>query len=242
MVTGTGSGTGVKKRTAAAWCLVLLLMLGLAACGVPDDMGSGAGLGQADLLASIVNDRKHLLAGSLAYTPNVSMSVGGRLTYDVILTARGEKSSHRTAQTALETRVFRVGGWQGAGLSADSPDVKVVSQSRNQPIAAPGDTAGWQWSVSATEPGDYDLALTVITFQGRTDRALETLHPPITVHLKVYDTWSHRFTSMRNWLYTAAGIAGALAGIYALRAPLTEIVRGRREARKQRHEGRDGYM
>ncbi|MGW2568957.1 hypothetical protein [Streptomyces sp. NPDC001537] len=48
-----------------------------------------------------------------------------------------------------------------------------------------GDTAEWRWSVSA---GDYELALVVTTFQGDTDRALETLHPPITVHLTVHNT------------------------------------------------------
>ncbi|MGW3118827.1 hypothetical protein ACWDBW_17080 [Streptomyces sp. NPDC001107] len=233
----------MRTRTATAWCLLLLLTLGLAACGVPSESGSGAGLSQAALEASIRNDRKHLFDGSLTYTPDVSMSVGGHLTYAVILTARGEKSSRRVAQAALETRVFRVGGWQGAGLSADDPDVKTVLHGpKRHAIAAPGETAQWQWGVSADEPGAYDLALTVITYQGETNRALETLDPPIKIRLKVYNTWSHRFTSMRNWLYTAAGIAGALVGIYALRAPLTELVQGRREARKQRHENRDGYM
>ncbi|MEV6944816.1 hypothetical protein AB0N07_22970 [Streptomyces sp. NPDC051172] len=235
----------MRTRIAAAWCLLLLLTLGLAACGgVPRESGSGAGLGQAALEASIRNDRKHLFDGSLTYTPDISMSVGGRLTYAVVLTARGEKSSRRAAQAALETRVLRVGGWQGAGLSADDPEVKTVLHGpEKQPIVAPGENAQWQWSVSADEPGDYDLALTVITYQGNTNRALETLDPPISVHLKVYNTWSHRFSAMRNWLYTAAGIAGALVGIYALRAPLTELVQGRREARKQqRDENRDGYM
>ena len=238
----------MRTRIAAAWCLLLLLTLGLAACGVPSESGAGAGLSQAALEASIRNDRKHLFDASLTYTPDISMSVGGRLTYAVVLTARGEKSSHRTAQTALETRVFRVGGWQGAGLSADGPDVKTVlhGSPQRQAIDAPGENAQWQWSVSADEPGDYDLALTVITYQGETNRALETLSPPIKVHLKVYNTWSHRFTSMRNWLYTAAGISGALIGVYALRAPLTELVQGRREARQRRDENRDedrdGYM
>ncbi|MER6419906.1 hypothetical protein [Streptomyces sp. NPDC001137] len=233
----------MRTRIAAAWCLSLLLTLGLAACGVPTESGSGAGLGQAALEASIRNDRKHLFDGSLTYTPDISMSVGGRLSYAVVLTARGEKSSRRAAQAALETRVFRVGGWQGAGLSADGPEVKTVLHGpQRQAIGAPGENAQWQWSVSADEPGDYDLALTVITYQGNTDRALETLKPPIKVRLKVYDTWSHRFTAMRNWLYTAAGIAGALVGVLALRAALADLVQGRREARKQRDENRDGYM
>lgn len=206
-------------------------------------MSAGPGLGQADLRASIVNDRKQLFDGSLTYTPDVSMPVGRHLTYDVVLTARGEKSSHRALRAALATRAFRVGGWQGAGLSSDNPAVKVsMETTAQQAIAAPGESAYWKWSVTADEPGDYDLYLTVITYQGRTNRALETLDPPIDVRLTVRDTWSHRLASMRNWLFTAAGMAGALVGLYALRAPLTELVRGRREARKQRNESRDGYL
>jgi hypothetical protein len=239
----------VKKRFAAVWCLLLLLALGLAACGVPGESNKGPESvqqrpGQADLLASVVNDRKHLFDGSLAYDPSVSVSVGGSLTYDVRLTSRGEKSSRGTAQVALVTRAFQVGGVEEATLSAGDSAVRVVllSPRVKQVIAQPGDPADWQWSVSATEPGDYDLTLTVTTLQGDSDRALDTLTPPITVHLTVHNTWSHRFASMQNWLYAAAGSAGALAGIYALRAPLTELVRGRREARQRRNEGRDGYM
>ncbi|MGW1809199.1 hypothetical protein [Streptomyces sp. NPDC002078] len=56
--------------------------------------------GQADSQTSIVDDRKHLFDGSLAYDPSVSVSVGDSLTYDVRLTARGAKSSHGTAQAA----------------------------------------------------------------------------------------------------------------------------------------------
>lgn len=249
-MTEIGGGAGVKKRIAAAWCLLLLLALGLAACGVPGESNKGPESvgqrpGQADLQSSIVDDRKHLFDGSLAYDPSVSVSVGDSLTYDVRLTARGEKSSHGTAQAALVTRAFQVGGVEEAALSAGDADVRVVSLTPDvkQVIAQPGDLAEWQWSVSAGEPGDHDLALTVTTFQGDSDRALDTLAPPISVHLSVRDTWSHRFASMQDGLYTAAGIAGALAGVYALRAPLTELVRGRREARQQRSEDRDdGYL
>jgi hypothetical protein len=229
----------VRRSIAACACLLLLL----AACGgTPEEKSLGPGLSQADLVNSIADDRKHLSDGSLAYVPSVSVPVGGSLRYDVILTARGGKSRH-VGRTALQTRVFRVGGMQGARLKADSPEVRVVLLSEaRQPVIDPGESAVWQWSVSADEPGDYGLALSVITYQGDTARALETLHPPIDVRLKVRDTWSHRFTSMQGWLFTAAGIAGALAGIHALRAPLAELVRERREARKRRDESRDGYL
>ncbi|MET7474315.1 hypothetical protein ABZT17_08150 [Streptomyces sp. NPDC005648] len=229
----------MRRSIAACGCLLLLL----AACGVPGGEKSvGPGLSQADLRASIVNDRKQLFDGSLAYTPSVSVPVGGSLRFDVLLTARGEKSRH-AARAAVPTRVFRVGGMQGAMLTPYSREVRTVMLSEaRQPIVRPGESALWEWSVSADEPGDYDLGLTVITYQGETDRALETLNPPIDVRLKVRDTWSHRFASMQDWLFTAAGIAGALAGIYALRTPLADLVRGRREARSRREESRDGYL
>lgn len=236
---GFGGCSGVRRSIAACGCLLLLLT----ACGgAPDEKRLGPGLSQTDLLASIVNDRKQLFDGSLAYAPSVSVPVGGSLRYDVVLTARGE-TSRRATRTAVQTRVFRVGGMQGARLTPYSRQVRTVLLSEaRQPIARPGDSALWEWSVSADEPGDYELGLTVITYQGGTKRALETLNPPIDVHVKVRDTWSHRFTSMRDWLFTAAGIAGALVGIYALRAPLAELVRERREARKRRDESRDGYL
>ncbi|MCH5670593.1 hypothetical protein [Streptomyces gilvus] len=229
----------MRRSIAACGCLLLLL----AACGVPGGEKSvGPGLSQADLRASIIDDRKQLFDGSLSYAPSVSVPVGGSLRFDVVLTARGEKS-RRVARTAVQTRVFRVGGMQGARLTPDSREVRTVLLSEaRQPIARPGESALWEWSVSADEPGDYELGLTVVTYQSDTDRALETLNPPIHVRVTVRDTWSHRFSSMQDWLFTAAGIAGALAGIYALRAPLAELVRGRREARKQREESRDGYL
>ncbi|MEU6257111.1 hypothetical protein [Streptomyces sp. NPDC047043] len=242
-----------SRSITAGRCLSFLLALGLlallASCGVPDSANKGPEdveqrPGQADLQASIVNDRKHLFDGSLAYDPAVSVNVDESLTYDVRLTARGEKSSGKAAQAALVTRTFRVGGDEGATLASGSRQVRIVllGDGSKQAIAQPGEDAEWQWSVSADEPGDYDLALTVTTYQGESDRALDTLHPPIKIRLSVQNTWSHRIDSMNDWLITASGIATALIAIYALRAPLTEFVRTRREARRQRNQSRDGYM
>ncbi|MFF4250200.1 hypothetical protein ACFY1L_03195 [Streptomyces sp. NPDC001663] len=248
-----GGGAGVRRRvTTAGRCLSFLLALGfvalLASCGVPDGANKGPEdveqrPRQADLQASIVNDRKHLFDGSLAYDPAVSVNVGESLTYDVRLTARGEKSG-RAAQAALVTRAFQVGGEEGATLASGSRQVRIVllGDGSEQAIAQPGEDAAWQWSVSADEPGDYDLALTVTTYQGDSNLALDTLHPPIKIHLTVHNTWSHRIDSMNDWLITASGVATALVAIYALRAPLTEFVRTRGEARRQRDQSRDGYM
>ena len=242
-----------RRTTTAGRRLSFLLVLGLtallASCGVGNDLGGsgeapGQRPGQADLRASVVSDRKHLFNGSLAYDPAVSMPVGGDLTYDVLLTARGEKSS-RFTQAALGTRAFQVGGVEGAALTCGSRNVRVVMLTDSAPeqfIAQPGDPAEWQWSVSADEPGDYELALTVTTYQGDTKRALDTLRPPIKIYLTVHDTWSHRIVSLQDWLIAAGGIATALVAVYALRAPLTELVRARGEARRQRDQSRDGYM
>ncbi|MFF4501485.1 hypothetical protein [Streptomyces sp. NPDC001401] len=242
-----------RRSITAGRRLSFLFALGLvallASCGVGDTSGGsgeapGLRPGQADLQASVVSDRKHLFNGSLAYDPSVSMSVGGSLTYDVLLTARGEKSVG-FAQAVLVTRAFQVGGVEGAALTCGSRNVRVVMLTDSKPeqiIAQPGDPAEWQWSVSADEPGDYDLALTVTTYQGDTKRALDTLRPPIKIHLTVHNTWSHRITSLKDWLIAAGGIATALVAVYALRAPLTEFVRARGEARRQRDQSRDGYM
>ncbi|AZQ32280.1 hypothetical protein EJ357_01390 [Streptomyces cyaneochromogenes] len=111
-----------------------------------------------------------------------------------------------------------------------------------QVIAEPGDRAYWTWSVTATEPGAYELVLGLTTYQGDSNRALHTLNPPITVHLQVENSWSNRIASMRDWLIALGSVAAALLALYAFRTPLTELARARREARHERTGERDGYL
>jgi hypothetical protein len=242
----------VRFRVAAAVTFVLFLFAVLLAAatvflGDYGENGFGSGPDQADLQAGIVNDRRHLFDGLLVYASYVSTPVDDSLTYRVRLTARGEKAAAVPARPATQTRSFQVGGVEGAALTAGSGDVKVVlltDAKTRQVIAEPGDSVEWQWSVSPSEPGDYDLVLALTTYQGDSDRALDTLTPPITVHLGVRNTASHRLHSMQSTLIALGGVAGALLGLYAFRAPLTEFARARGEARRERsrNENRDGYL
>jgi hypothetical protein len=203
---------------------------------------------QASFLADVVDDRKQLFAGILTYESHVSSSVGDSTIYTISLTALG-RSNTRTpdpGQPATETRDFQVGGVEGAKLTPRSRDVKVqllADTKTKQVIAEPGDVVSWQWSVTAGEPGDYELLLVLTTYQQDSDRALATLHPPITIHLSVNNTWSHRIDSMRNSLIAWGGVAVALGAIVAFRAPLVVFARARMDAwREQRNRRRDGYL
>ncbi|MFJ2007973.1 hypothetical protein [Streptomyces chartreusis] len=216
----------------------------LAVLLLPSEMRSSD---QAEFQAKIVDDRKQLFAGRLNYSSRLSVPVGDSATYPIRLTALGEGSSARpTPEPAAETRAFQVGGVQGASLTSASSHVRVVrlhDTTARQVIAAPQDTADWNWSITATEPGSYDLVLNLTTYQKDSNRALHTLKPPITVHLQVESTWSHRIASMQDWLIALGSVAAALLALYAFRTPLTELARARREARHERSRGsRDGYL
>jgi hypothetical protein len=235
----------MKNRSAAAGCLSLLLVL--ASCGTGDRGSAHVPPSQADLQASVLDDRRHLFAGSLTYATSVVVSVDDTVTYDVRLTARAKNASPGTTRPVAATRAFRVGGVEGAALTSASQDVRVVlrgDQKPEQVIARPGEKAAWRWSISASEPGDYDLGLTVTTYQGRSDLALDTPAPPLTVHLRVRDTWSHRWNSTLDSVETWGGIAAALVTItgviVACWGRLTPLLRARRESWRARGQRRDG--
>ncbi|MGW6904199.1 hypothetical protein [Streptomyces sp. NPDC054940] len=236
--------------TGLAWVLISLGSLAvLAASSVTFllDSGGPPTSDQADFQAKIVDDRRKLFDGSLTYRSRISASVDDSITYSIELTALGEAAAQKlNPEPATETRSFQVGGVEGASLTATSSHVRVVrltDSKTRQVIAEPGDTAEWRWSLTAAEPGSYDLVLGLTTYQGDSDRALDTLTPPITVRLQVENTWSHRIDSMRNWLIALGSVAAALLALYAFRAPLTEFAQARREARRERAGGRDdGYL
>ncbi|MFD7813925.1 hypothetical protein ACFV6E_13385 [Streptomyces sp. NPDC059785] len=203
--------------------------------------------GQALFQDGIVEDRKNLLAGLLTYESHVDSDVGETATTTVTLKALSRKAAEaRDKETSLARRNFKVGGVQGASLASASADVTVkpLSDARTQQvIAAPGDEARWQWSVTADKPGDYDLTLSVTTYQGESSRALTTLNPPVTIHLTAANTASYRFSVARGWLIAAGGLVGVLGVFWALRGPVVTYTRARKEARREKEaRGEDGYM
>ncbi|MDQ0994077.1 hypothetical protein [Streptomyces sp. V3I7] len=256
----------MRTRGLSTGLLALLLIFGVAVAVLftasTDDHGTTPGArrpDQATLQASVVNDRKYLFNGSLSFVSHVETEVGDPVTYVVRLTAvtpADDKPPHASPSPSTpasasepptpETRSFQVGGVEGAALTSGSDRVKVVPLSDSttkQIIAAPRDTALWQWSVTPSEPGEYRLALAVTTYQGESDRALDTLTPPITLHLTVHDTWAHRGNALKGWLIGLGAVALALTAVLALRTPLTECAQARAEARRQRdQQNGDGYL
>ncbi len=198
--------------------------------------------------AKVVDDRKQLFDGTLSYRTSLTAVVDDSATYRISLTAEAASRTTAPVPPGVETRQFQVGGVEGAALSSTNRSVQVELLADNktkQVIAEPGDTVNWQWTVSASEPGDYELVLVLTTYQGDSDRALDTLTPPITIDLTVSDSWSHRIDSMQTFLITLGSVAAALMAVFAFRAPLVDFIRNRRDSRRQQHrdqeDERDGY-
>lgn len=221
----------------------------LSSCGTPPPRPGPPHRGdQATFQQGVAKDRGQLFDGRLDYASRFTTSVGVPRTFRIDLTALSDEASRRTSMspTLTGSRPFQVGGVEGAALTATSGAVqtKPLADSRTrQVIALPGDRVEWWWSVSASEPGDYELLLTLTTYQGDSDRALYTLAPPIRVHLHVADTWSHRVDSMLSTILAWGGAAVALTALLAFRAPIATFVRTRRDAWRERNRDahQDGY-
>ncbi|WP_405534523.1 hypothetical protein OG787_06305 [Streptomyces sp. NBC_00075] len=236
---------GIRTRTLLALGLLLVAAVGvLSAC----DTDTSPYGDQAAFQADLASDRGQLFDGRLDYRSQLATSVGEPRTFRITLTGLSAEAASRSnlEGTLIETRSFPVGGVEGATLTSAHPDVRValLTDARaRQVIARPGDGVEWRWSVSSNEPGDYELLLTVTTYQGDSDRALAALTPPITVHLHVTETWSYRVSSMVSTILAWGGAAVALTALLAFRTPIVTFVRTRRIAWQERHRDnyRDGY-
>lgn len=229
-------------RTLCALGLFFVVAVGtLSACEGPGSRNQDQAAFQADL----ASDQGQLFDGRLDYRSRMSTPVGEPRTFRITLTGLSDEAASRSSldEKLTETRSFPVGGVEGAALTATHPDVRVtlLTDARaRQVIARPGDGVEWRWSVSSDEPGDYELLLTVTTYQGDSDRALATLTPPITVRLHVDETWDHRVSSMLSTLLAWGGAAVALTALLTFRAPIVTFVRTRRLAWQERT--RDGHQ
>ncbi|MEU6223544.1 hypothetical protein [Streptomyces sp. NPDC047042] len=240
--TGRARGGGGIRPLLALGLFLVVAVGALSACDSP------ASRTQAAFQADVASDRGQLFAGRLEYRSRLSTGVGEPRTFRINLTALSDEAASRSTldETLTETRSFPVGGVEGAALTATDPDVRVAlltDVEARQVIVRPGDAVEWWWSVSSNEPGDYELLLSVTTYQGDSDRALATLTPPITVRLHVGETWNHRLDAMLSTIVTWGGAAIALTALLAFRAPITTFVQTRRSARQERTHDyhRDGY-
>ncbi|MDX3451509.1 hypothetical protein PV396_06005 [Streptomyces sp. ME02-8801-2C] len=227
------------------FALGLFLVVAVGALSACDPPGPRT---QAAFQADVASDRGRLFAGRLDYRSQLSTGVDEPRTFRITLTGLSAEAASRSTldETLTETRSFPVGGVEGAALTATDPDVRVTlltDVEARQVIARPGDAVEWWWSVSSNEPGDYELLLSITTYQGDSDRALATLTPPITVRLHVDETWDHSLDAMLSTIVTWGGVAIALTALLAFRAPITTFVQTRKSTRQERHRDhyRDGY-
>jgi len=249
-VVRAGRGSRSVARRGVVTALGIIVALGaLASCGTHTPRpGPPPRNDQEEFRADVARDRGQLLDGRLDYASRFSTPVGVPRTYQIQLSALGGRVSGptRLSPTATDTRAFRVGGAQGATLTATSADVRIefLADPRTRyPVTDPGDIAQWSWTVSASEPGDYDLHLGLTTYQRGSDLALHTLTPAITVRLHVTETWSYRVNSMLSTILAWGGAAVALTALLAFRTPITAFARTRRLTWQERHRDghRDGY-
>lgn len=166
------------------------------------------------LQSKIVNDRKGLFRGVLAYKPLDPMPVEETRAFQATLIAVGNKpTSVRIPRgNVVGSRSLQVGGVQEAKLSARGGGVDIaLAGPPRRLIARPGDRAVWAWNITPKEPKDYTLELVVITYQGTGDNPLDIINPPIEIELTVTNTWWHRIKSMNTAAIGAAAFVGAVA-------------------------------
>ncbi|MHB9757318.1 hypothetical protein ACYBSK_23325 [Streptomyces sp. BYX5S] len=203
---------------------------------------------QAVFRDDVAADRRSLLAGVISCRQRLSADVGDSVVFGVRLRAVPASAVADSAPPtgAVKRWAFPVGGVQGASLTATSRHVEVRSlgdSKAEQVIAETGDTAFWEWAVAADRPGVYALKLGMTTFRGTSDQALAALNPPLTIRFEAHNTVSHSVSWLRAEVVAWGGVAVALVALLAFRTPLLTFVRGRREARRERHDrGRDGYI
>lgn len=203
---------------------------------------------QADFLKDVIRDRKALIPGRLTCDEHLWSDVGKSEEFvaELIAYIVPERDASSRPLPGRKFRRIPVGGIEGATLTSSSSDLAIKALTHphdKQVVAEPGDRAMWEWSVTASKPGDYTMKLRVSTYQGVSRRALATLSPPVIIHVHVDNTVSHRVSGFRSELVSWGGVAAATIAIFAFRGPLLTLVRARREVfQERRKKGRDGYM
>lgn len=193
--------------------------------GAENSGGGSGGLGRsegADQVAFInkaARDRKGLFDGQLAYDPPIPVNVNDTTQFTAELSALS--SDQPPPDHIVARRNLRVGGVQGAELTAPDGDVDIALDGSNHQLLTRDNTVVWQWELTPRTPGHHRLSLVVETYQGSTTNVLERTKPPITVELTAKNTFAYRLGEMKNWLIAAGSIIGATGVIFAFfRRPL----------------------
>jgi hypothetical protein len=104
------------------------------------------------------------------------------------------------------------GGIVGARLVGDG-EVAVEPQSpERQPVATAGDVGRWRFAVTVPDPGDRELALTLVTYLAATDEPLAT-SGPFVVQLDAHATLGYRLRQAGGLLTALLAFAGVSGGV-----------------------------
>jgi hypothetical protein len=188
-------------------------------------------------METINQDRTELLAGTLTYSQLAPVKVGSSEMLEAWLRADSSQSE-RVPLGQIQTKYeLRVGGVEGATLSAPGGGVAITPVGPTTGlIGKPGDKVEWSWSLKAAQPGTYPLDLVVVTYQGETRNPLYTLKPPLVINLVVADTLAHRAAAAGSAAGKVAGvvatIAGACVAVGSCAAGIRKIYKKRRNKKK----------
>jgi hypothetical protein len=194
--------------------------------------------GQIVLMERINQDRAELLAGRLSYSPLTPVKVGSIEALHAWLYAYSSQS-FRVPLGQIQTKYeLRVGGVEGATLSAPQGGVAITAIGPTTGlIGRPGDVVEWSWSLKPAQPGTYPLDLVVVTYQGETSNPLYTLKPPLTINLVVTNTVAHRVaaagSTATKWVAIVGTIAGACIAVGGCVAGIQKMNKKRQRNKKK---------
>jgi hypothetical protein len=167
---------------------------------------------QIEYRSSLAENRSALVPGTLRYPGRVRVDAGSPATLTVTLDL-GVPPTGGDADPPSRTEEVLAGGIVGARLVGDG-EVEVESQSpERQPVAVPGDEGRWRFAVTAPDPGDRELALTLVTYLAATDEPLATSGPYV-VEMDAGATLGYRLRQaggLVTGLLAFAGVSGGVA-------------------------------
>jgi hypothetical protein len=167
---------------------------------------------QIDYRSRLAENRAALVPGTLRYPSRVGVDAGEPATLTVTLDL-GMPPTSGDADPSPRAVEVPAGGIVSARLVGDG-EVAIESQSpERQPVAVAGDEGRWRFAVTVPDPGDRELALTVVTYLAATDEPLAT-SGPFVVRVDAGATFGYRLRQaggLVTGLLAFAGVSGGVA-------------------------------